>query len=88
MRAANAIPMPKIEPGFSPKQRADVFGIASSHPTWLVERWVQRFGEATTLKLLASNNRSAGLLSVVMRSLPYTSSLLNISRCNHNMTAF
>ncbi|BDA44184.1 Ribosomal RNA small subunit methyltransferase B [Coccomyxa sp. Obi] len=57
MRAANAIPMPKIEPGFSPRQRADVFGIASSHPTWLVERWVQRFGEATALKLLASNNR-------------------------------
>lgn len=61
MRAANTIPKPKIEPGFSPTQRADVFGIASSHPTWLVERWVQRFGEADTLKLLACNNRCTGL---------------------------
>ncbi|EIE25940.1 S-adenosyl-L-methionine-dependent methyltransferase [Coccomyxa subellipsoidea C-169] len=57
MRTANAIPKPKLEPGFSQSQRADVFGIAASHPSWLVERWMQRFGEAETLKLLASNNR-------------------------------
>lgn len=61
MRTANAIPRPKLEQGFSQRQRADVFGIASSHPSWLVERWLQRFGEADTLKLLASNNRSAVL---------------------------
>ncbi len=60
MRTANATPKPKLEPGFSQGQRADVFGIAASHPSWLVERWMQRFGEAETLKLLASNNRSAG----------------------------
>lgn len=73
MRAANAIPMPKIEPGFTSRQRADVLGIASSHPTWLVERWVQRFGEATALKLLASNNRCARFSFAVMRSLSYKS---------------
>jgi 16S rRNA (cytosine967-C5)-methyltransferase len=31
--------------------------ILYSHPTWLVERWLARFGEAQTIALLAANNQ-------------------------------
>jgi 16S rRNA (cytosine967-C5)-methyltransferase len=34
-------------------------GISHSHPTWLVERWLSRFGERGTVALLESNNREA-----------------------------
>lgn len=32
-------------------------GILHSHPTWLVERWLVRFGQERTLALLEANNR-------------------------------
>jgi 16S rRNA (cytosine967-C5)-methyltransferase len=32
-------------------------GILASHPTWLVERWLQTFGEGRTRAILADNNR-------------------------------
>jgi 16S rRNA (cytosine967-C5)-methyltransferase len=35
---------------------AERLGIRFSHPTWMVERWLGRYGEATTVRLLASNN--------------------------------
>ena len=38
---------------------AERIGILHSHPTWLVERWLARFGEAATLSLLQANNRPA-----------------------------
>jgi 16S rRNA (cytosine967-C5)-methyltransferase len=36
---------------------ADRLGILHSHPTWIVERWLARFGEARTVALLEANNR-------------------------------
>jgi 16S rRNA (cytosine967-C5)-methyltransferase len=32
-------------------------GILHSHPTWMVERWLARFGEARAVGLLEANNR-------------------------------
>jgi 16S rRNA (cytosine967-C5)-methyltransferase len=40
---------------------ADRLGILHSHPTWLVERWLQNFGESPTLALLKANNRTPNL---------------------------
>ena len=37
---------------------ADAFGLLHSHPTWLVERWLERFGRAETITLLATNNET------------------------------
>ncbi len=36
---------------------ADRLGILHSHPTWLVERWIARWGEARAVSLLDENNR-------------------------------
>jgi 16S rRNA (cytosine967-C5)-methyltransferase len=40
---------------------ADRLGILHSHPTWLVERWLKSFGEASTVALLEANNRAPNL---------------------------
>jgi 16S rRNA (cytosine967-C5)-methyltransferase len=37
---------------------AERIAILNSHPTWLVERWLERFGEPKTLELLEANNRA------------------------------
>jgi 16S rRNA (cytosine967-C5)-methyltransferase len=37
---------------------AERLAIIHSHPAWLVERWLARFGEARTLALLRSNNQT------------------------------
>jgi 16S rRNA (cytosine967-C5)-methyltransferase len=36
---------------------AERLGITASYPTWLVERWLKRFGEKETSALLTSNNQ-------------------------------
>ena len=40
---------------------ADRLGILHSHPTWLVERWLNNFGEASAVSLLEANNRAPNL---------------------------
>ena len=40
---------------------ADQLGILHSHPTWMAERWLARFGEARTISLLEANNRTPRL---------------------------
>jgi 16S rRNA (cytosine967-C5)-methyltransferase len=40
---------------------ADRLGILHSHPTWMVERWLARFGEIRTIALLEANNRAPRL---------------------------
>jgi 16S rRNA (cytosine967-C5)-methyltransferase len=40
---------------------AERLGILHSHPTWMVERWAARFGEARAVGLLAGNNRAPRL---------------------------
>ena len=44
---------------------AEQLGIRHSHPTWLVERWLRRFGEAGTIALLEANNRAPELAGVI-----------------------
>ena len=40
---------------------AERLAILHSHPTWLVERWLRRLGDARTLALLEANNRAPRL---------------------------
>jgi 16S rRNA (cytosine967-C5)-methyltransferase len=40
---------------------AERLGILHSHPTWMVERWLGRFGEKRTVALLEANNRAPRL---------------------------
>ncbi|HKV04555.1 MAG TPA: 16S rRNA (cytosine(967)-C(5))-methyltransferase RsmB [Candidatus Acidoferrales bacterium] len=44
---------------------AERLGILHSHPTWMVERWLVRFGEAETIALLEANNRPPRLSCAV-----------------------
>lgn len=44
---------------------AERLGTLYSHPTWLVERWLGRFGEARTIQLLTANNRAPHLTCTV-----------------------
>ncbi|HXX20985.1 MAG TPA: 16S rRNA (cytosine(967)-C(5))-methyltransferase RsmB [Candidatus Acidoferrum sp.] len=37
-------------------EHAEWLAILHSHPTWMVERWIRRFGEAGTTALLEANN--------------------------------
>ncbi len=57
MRRDDNLPKPEVLPGASPAEKAAMLAIAASHPVWMVERWLQRYGEADTVKLLAANNR-------------------------------
>lgn len=45
---------------------ADRLGIVHSHPTWMVERWLQSFGKERTTALLEANNRPAPLTCAVL----------------------
>jgi 16S rRNA (cytosine967-C5)-methyltransferase len=40
---------------------AERLGILHSHPTWMVERWLGRWGEARTIEMLEANNRTPRL---------------------------
>lgn len=41
--------------------RAERLAILHSHPAWMVERWLARFGEARTIALLEADNRAPRL---------------------------
>ena len=53
------VPAAKIVPQATPL--AERLGILHSHPTWMVERWLKRLGEAQTVALLEANNRAPRL---------------------------
>ena len=57
MRKAGTVPTPHMAQDATQEQRANILAIAASHPTWMVQRWLEHFGEAETLQLLAANNR-------------------------------
>lgn len=60
LHQAGNLPQPDAAPAAASLQaRADSLGVAHSHPTWLVERWLQRWGDAETIALMAANNRRA-----------------------------
>ncbi len=60
-RASGELAMPVEQ--FIPRDAslADGLGILHSHPTWMVERWLSRWGEPQTLTLLEANNRAPRL---------------------------
>jgi 16S rRNA (cytosine967-C5)-methyltransferase len=51
-----------LPPDLPPAER---LGISHSHPTWMVERWLVRLGEPSTLALLEANNRTPRLACAV-----------------------
>lgn len=46
-----------------PPDLADALALEYSHPRWLVARWLARFGEEGTRRLLAANNGEAPLVA-------------------------
>ncbi|KAA6419585.1 MAG: hypothetical protein FRX49_10510 [Trebouxia sp. A1-2] len=57
---AGILPEPPLPSADTPlEQAADMMAMATSHPTWMVQRWLQRWGQKDTLALLQHNNRSA-----------------------------
>ena len=46
-----------------PDDRADALALEYSHPRWIVLRWLARWGEEETRRLLAANNEEAPLVS-------------------------
>lgn len=64
-RHRDAGTLPKLRPpsGHAPtgdedvRKIADTLGVQFSHPTWMVERWLRRFGLEECVELLMCNNR-------------------------------
>lgn len=46
-----------------PDDRADALALEYSHPRWIVLRWLARWGEEETRRLLAANNEEAPLVA-------------------------
>src|SRR4051812_10559261 len=47
----------------TPADPIDALALAESHPRWLVARWIARWGEEETRKLLQANNQEAPLIA-------------------------
>ena len=45
---------------------ADALGLLHSHPTWLVEHWLERFGRERTVALLEANNEAPRRVCAVL----------------------
>jgi 16S rRNA (cytosine967-C5)-methyltransferase len=56
-RERDALTLPR------PYDPIEALALEGSHPRWIVARWVERFGEADTRKLLDANNREAPLIA-------------------------
>ena len=46
-----------------PRDALDALALLHSHPRWLVQRWVERFGAAEAERLLRANNEEAPLIA-------------------------
>ncbi len=57
IRKKEAIKYPDTEGG-----KANYFSAFYSHPSWLVKRWIKRYGEDFTEELLVSNNNKPSLI--------------------------
>lgn len=52
------LPEPPLPDTSTPQGKAaEMLAVATSHPTWMVKRWLQRWGQQETMNLLAHNNR-------------------------------
>ena len=47
----------------TPTERIDALALEFSHPRWIVARWLARWGESDTRRLLEANNREAPLVA-------------------------
>lgn len=57
-REAGMLPQPPPPAkGMSREQAADALAVGASHPTWLVDGWLQQYGAKATMELLRWNNR-------------------------------
>lgn len=64
-----------------PDENEDVVAYLSayySHPTWLVKRWVNRYGKETTEKFLIANNNKPSLIIRVNNLVTNTSELKSL----------
>lgn len=61
-RGPGAAPEALLPPHLGAAER---LGILHSHPDWLVERWLARYGEAGTVALLEANNRAPRVCAAV-----------------------
>ena len=52
-----------------PADPIDALAVAESHPRWLVARWVARWGEEETRRLLQANNHEAPLVARPMHAV-------------------
>jgi 16S rRNA (cytosine967-C5)-methyltransferase len=50
-REVNELPKP------SSQRRSELVAITFSHPEWMVERWIKRYGERDAFQLMQANNR-------------------------------
>jgi 16S rRNA (cytosine967-C5)-methyltransferase len=62
--AARGVKINSLVPSDLPS--AERLGILHSHPTWLVERWLSRFGEKQTAALLEADNRAPRIAAAVL----------------------
>lgn len=46
----------------APSDAAEALALKHSHPRWLIARWIERWGEQDTERLLASNNAEAPIV--------------------------
>jgi 16S rRNA (cytosine967-C5)-methyltransferase len=60
---------------------AERLGVLHSHPTWMVERWLSRLGEPTTLALLEANNRTPRLACAVHDSAHRDAIIRELESC-------
>jgi 16S rRNA (cytosine967-C5)-methyltransferase len=51
-----------LDPGFPDARTPDSLALEYSHPAWLVDRWLARFGAQDTEKLLQANNTRPPLI--------------------------
>ena len=73
------LPEPPLPDTSTPQDTAaEMLAVATSHPTWMVKRWLQSWGQQETMSLLAHNNRSA-LLHCVTDVFSTTPSLVGMS---------
>jgi len=56
-------PIERMVPARLP--RAERLGILHSHPTWMAEQWLARFGEEGAIALMQANNRAPRLSCIV-----------------------
>lgn len=77
------LPDPPLPDTSTPQDTAaEMLAVATSHPTWMVKRWLQRWGQQETMSLLAHNNRSTHSTGLHLSSvLPLICRLVTFLTC-------